>query len=150
MPQVWLSSLSAAFDRCIAFLTACVVVAAAVKYLSHSASFDCTERAVPSIHGASHLVSTLPYAKPGRDPERVLTRAAGYAAAPERFIQKAIGWWLRELSRHDGPRAACFLQVHWHQLQTVARKEGSSRLDPESARRLLDFLGRKDQTGAPL
>ncbi len=27
MPQVWLSSLSAAFDRCIAFLTACVVVA---------------------------------------------------------------------------------------------------------------------------
>lgn len=96
------------------------------------------------------LVYTLPYAKPGRDPERVLTWAAGYAPDPEWFIQKAIGWWLRELSKHDGARVVRFLQAHWHQLRGVARKEASRRLDPESARRLLDFLGRKDQTSVPL
>ena len=96
------------------------------------------------------LVYTLPYAKPGRDPERVLTWAAGYAADPEWFIQKAIGWWLRELSKHDGPRVVRFLQAHWQQLQGVARKEASRRLDPEAACRLLDFLGQKDQTSAPL
>lgn len=96
------------------------------------------------------LVYTLPYAKPGHDPERVLTWGAGYATNPEWFIQKAIGWWLRELSKHDGPRVVRFLQTHWHQLQGVARKEASRRLDPESVRRLLDFLGQKDQTSAPL
>ena len=96
------------------------------------------------------LVYTLPYAKPGRNPERVLTWAAGYAADPKWFVQKGIGWWLRELSKHDGPRVVHFLQAHWYQLQGVARKEASRRLDPESARRLLDFLGQKDQTGAPL
>ena len=77
------------------------------------------------------LVYTLPYAKPGHDPERVLTWAAGHAADPEWFVQKAIGWWLRELSKHDGPRVVHFLQAHWHQLQGVARQEASRRLDPE-------------------
>ena len=96
------------------------------------------------------LIYTLPRAKPGSDPERVLTWAAKYAADPEWFIQKAIGWWLRELSKHDGPRVVRFLQAHWHQLQGVARREASRRLDAESARRLLDFLGRKDQTDFPL
>ena len=96
------------------------------------------------------LIYTLPYAKPGRDPERVLGWAAAYAADPEWFIQKAIGWWLRELSRHDGPRVVRFLRSHWHQLQGVARKEARRRLDAESARRLLDFLQGNDQTsGAP-
>ena len=95
------------------------------------------------------LIYTLPYAKAGRDPERVLGWAAAYAADPEWFIQKAIGWWLRELSRHDGPRVVRFLQSHWHQLQGVARKEAGRRLDAESARRLLDFLERKDQTSDP-
>jgi 3-methyladenine DNA glycosylase AlkD len=95
------------------------------------------------------LVYTLPYAKPGRNPERVLEWAAGYAVDPEWFIQKAIGWWLRELSKHDGPRAVSFLQAHWHQLQGVARREARRRLDPESARRLLDFLEQRDQTSTP-
>ena len=95
------------------------------------------------------LIYTLPYAKRGRDPERVLGWAAAYAADPEWFIQKAVGWWLRELSKHDGPRVVQFLQSHWHRLQGVARKEASRRLDANSARRLLDFLERKDQTSGP-
>ena len=95
------------------------------------------------------LVYTLPYAKPGRDPERVLTWAAAYAADPEWFIQKAIGWWLRELSKHDGTRVVRFLQAHWRQLRGVARQEASRRLGPESTRQLLDFSGQKDQTSDP-
>ena len=95
------------------------------------------------------LIYTLPYAKRGCDPERVLGWAAAHAADPEWFIQKAIGWWLRELSKHDGPRVVRFLQSHWHQLQDVARKEASRHLNAESARRLLDFLARKDQTDGP-
>ena len=95
------------------------------------------------------LVYTLPYAKPGRDPERVLGWVAAYSSDPEWFIQKAVGWWLRELSRHDGPRVVAYLQSHWHQLKGVARKEASRCLDAESARRLLDFLERKDQTSGP-
>ena len=95
------------------------------------------------------LIYTLPYAKRGRDPERVLGWAAAYVADPEWFIQKAVGWWLRELSKHDGPRVVQFLQSHWHRLQGVARKEASRRLDADSARRLLDFLERKDQTSGP-
>ena len=87
------------------------------------------------------LVYTLPYAKPGRDPERILTWAAAYVADPEWFIQKAVGWWLRELSKHDGPRVVRFLQTHGRQLRGVARQEASRRLDPESARRRLDFSG---------
>ena len=100
-------------------------------------------------HRRAAFIYTLPYAKRGRDPERVLEWAAACAGDPEWFIQKAIGWWLRELSKHDGPRVARFLGSHWHQLRGVARKEASRRLDAESARRLLDFLGRKDQTNGP-
>ena len=95
------------------------------------------------------LIYTLPLAKPGRDPERVLGWAAACADDPEWFIQKAIGWWLRELSRHDGPRVVRFLESHWLQLKGVARREASRRLDAESAQRLLDFLQRTDQTSGP-
>ena len=42
------------------------------------------------------LVFTLPWAKEKRDPERMLGWAARLADDPEWFIQKAIGWWLRE------------------------------------------------------
>ena len=95
------------------------------------------------------LIYTLPYAKQGRDPERVLKWAAGYAADTDWFIQKAIGWWLRELGRHNGPRVVQFLRSHWRQLQGVARREASRRLDAESTRLLLDFLGQNDQTNGP-
>ncbi len=43
------------------------------------------------------LVYTLPFAKSGRDPERMLKWASSYATDSEWFMQKAIGWWLRVL-----------------------------------------------------
>lgn len=74
------------------------------------------------------LVYTLPYAKPGRDPERMLSWAAAYAPDPEWFIQKAIGWWLRELGKHNPPRVVDFLNAYWPWLRHVARKEATRRL----------------------
>ena len=47
------------------------------------------------------LVFTLPSAPDERDPERMLTWAARLAYRREWFIQKAVGWWLRELSKRD-------------------------------------------------
>ncbi len=76
------------------------------------------------------LVYTLPYAKPKHDPERMLKWAAGYVADKEWFIQKAIGWWLRDLSAHDPKRVIAF--VNTHQLKGVARKEATRKLKKPS------------------
>ena len=43
------------------------------------------------------LVFTLPRAKEKRDPERMLGWAVRLAEDRQWFIQKAVGWWLREL-----------------------------------------------------
>ncbi len=74
------------------------------------------------------LVYTLPFAKPGRDPERMLSWASLYAPDPEWFIQKAIGWWLRVLGQHNPERVVQFLNAHWTTLKGVARKEGTRKL----------------------
>lgn len=81
------------------------------------------------------LVSTLHWAK-GRHPdpdhlharETVLAWMAALAPDPEWFIQKAIGWWLRTLSKHDPARVSAFLDLHSDSLRAVARKEGSKYL----------------------
>jgi 3-methyladenine DNA glycosylase AlkD len=72
------------------------------------------------------LVYTLPYAKPGRDPERMLRWAAGYVQDPEWFIQKAIGWWLRDLSAHDPKRVLRFVEEN--QLKGLAKREAIRKL----------------------
>ena len=77
------------------------------------------------------LVYTLPFAKPGEDPERMLKWASSYCTDPEWFIQKAVGWWLRVLGEHNPDRVVLFLQMHWHQLKTVARKEATRKLSVE-------------------
>lgn len=74
------------------------------------------------------LIFTLPQAKKGMNPERMLKWAAQYASDPEWFIQKAIGWWLRELGQHNPERVVEFLNRHWTQLKTVARKEATRKL----------------------
>jgi 3-methyladenine DNA glycosylase AlkD len=74
------------------------------------------------------LVFTLPWTKQGRDPERMLGWAAALAADGEWFIQKAIGWWLRELSKRDAKRVQRFLKDHGERLKGVARREASKYL----------------------
>ena len=81
------------------------------------------------------LVMTLPWAKmnfpkpadlAARD--RILSWCAGYVPDREWFIQKAVAWWIRDLSKHDRPRAAGFLDAHGSEMKPFARKEAAKFL----------------------
>ncbi len=81
------------------------------------------------------LVMTLPWTKqnfpkPGdlaiRD--RVLAWAAIYVTDKEWFIQKAVAWWLRELSKHDPQRTHDFLEGPGQGLKSWAQKEAARHL----------------------
>ena len=83
------------------------------------------------------LVITLPFAKSNvpkpadlaaRD--RILGWAAGYARDPDWFIQKAVAWWVRDLSKHDAARARAFLAAHGSKLKAFAAKESARYLTP--------------------
>lgn len=81
------------------------------------------------------LVITLPltklnFPKPEETAarERVLGWAAGYVPDREWFIQKAVAWWLRDLSKHDPARTATFLAAHGPQMKAFARKEAAQYL----------------------
>lgn len=81
------------------------------------------------------LVSTLFLTKSNHPTEaetaarvRVLDWAAGYVSDREWFIQKAIAWWFRDLSKHDPDRARHFLAEHGAALKAFARKEAGKYL----------------------
>jgi 3-methyladenine DNA glycosylase AlkD len=81
------------------------------------------------------LVITLPWTKQNNPNaaelearERVLGWAAGYVKDPQWFIQKAIGWWLRDLSRHDPDRVVTFIDEHGDSMKPFARKEALRQL----------------------
>lgn len=58
----------------------------------------------------------------------VLTWAEALVADPEWFIQKAIGWWLRTLSRHDAEAVRQFLDGPGQDLKAFARREAAKYL----------------------
>lgn len=81
------------------------------------------------------LVVTLPYAKMNFPKEqdlaireRALGWAADYVADRDWFIQKAVAWWLRDLSKHDAARARAFLEGPGAGLKSFARKEAGKYL----------------------
>jgi 3-methyladenine DNA glycosylase AlkD len=81
------------------------------------------------------LVMTLPWTKqnhPSAQDLAIRDRVLGWCAtlAPDRdwFIQKAIAWWLRDLSKHDAPRTAQWLTEHGDKLKSFARKEAAKYL----------------------
>ena len=82
------------------------------------------------------LVGTLPWTSI-RNPkpedlarrERVLGWLERLADEREWFIQKAIGWWLRDLSKHDPQRVRDWLGAHGARLKPFARREAGRRLD---------------------
>ncbi len=69
------------------------------------------------------LVYTLYLAKKGGDPERPLQWAAAMVDDREWFIQKAIGWWLRELSKHNPARVTGFLHTYGSRMKSFACRE---------------------------
>ncbi len=81
------------------------------------------------------LVMTLPWTKI-RHPrpedtartERILGWAAAYVPDRDWFIQKAIAWWLRDLSKHDSERTRRFLAAHGDAMKPFARKEAGRLL----------------------
>lgn len=60
--------------------------------------------------------------------ERILGWAASYAPDRDWFIQKAIAWWLRDLSKHDPDRVRAFLSAHSDTMKPFAVKEASRHL----------------------
>ncbi|SHH27011.1 DNA alkylation repair protein [Marivita hallyeonensis] len=81
------------------------------------------------------LVITLPWTKQNHPSQseleardRILGWAAGYVDDPEWFIQKAVAWWLRDLSRHDPDRTRAFLVRHADRMKPFARKEAARLL----------------------
>jgi 3-methyladenine DNA glycosylase AlkD len=81
------------------------------------------------------LVVTLPWTKQNNPKhtdleirDQVLGWCARYADDNEWFIQKAIAWWLRDLSKHDPDRVVKFLDRYGEQLKPFARKEASKYL----------------------
>ncbi len=83
------------------------------------------------------LVFTLAFCK-SRHPkpveiaarERILGWCASYVADPEWFIQKAVAWWLRDLSKRDPDTVRAFLDAHGAQMKPFARKDAARLLPP--------------------
>lgn len=81
------------------------------------------------------LVATLPWTKQNHPKpaeleqrDRILGWAAGYVPERDWFIQKAVAWWLRELSKHDPERTRDFLARHGDAMKPFARKEAAKYL----------------------
>ncbi|MFZ7090448.1 DNA alkylation repair protein [Primorskyibacter sp. 2E233] len=81
------------------------------------------------------MVITLPWTKQNFPSEqdlairdRVLGWAAGYVSDQQWFIQKAVAWWIRDLSKHDADRARAFLETNGTQMKGFARREAGKYL----------------------
>ncbi|MEM8580111.1 MAG: DNA alkylation repair protein, partial [Pseudomonadota bacterium] len=81
------------------------------------------------------LVITLPWTKQNHPKpadeairDRVLGWAASYVDDRDWFIQKAVAWWVRELSKHDRDRATAFLAGPGSRLKPFARREAARHL----------------------
>ncbi len=81
------------------------------------------------------LVITLPWSRQNHPKpadldarERILGWAAGYIGDKDWFIQKAVAWWVRDLSKHDPDRARLFLEKHGASMKPFARREASKYL----------------------
>ncbi|MFN3993382.1 MAG: DNA alkylation repair protein [Tabrizicola flagellatus] len=81
------------------------------------------------------LVMTLPWTKqnfPKTQDLAIRSRVLGWCATlasdPDWFIQKAVAWWLRDLSKHDAEATRAFLAAHGPRLKAFARKEAARHL----------------------
>ena len=60
--------------------------------------------------------------------QRILGWAASYVPDRDWFIQKAIAWWLRDLSKRDPEIVRDFLERYGAQMKPFARKEAARYL----------------------
>jgi len=115
-----------------------VAMAGQRRLLADPARLDTVEGWTGSDHlwtRRAALVFTLPWTrqrhpKPAENAarERILGWAAGYVDDPEWFIQKAVAWWLRDLSKRDPDRVRAFLTEHADRMKPFARREAARHL----------------------
>lgn len=115
-----------------------VCIAGQKRLVADPSRIDAVETWTTSPHmwtRRAALVITLPWTKMNfpkpadlATRDRVLGWCAACAPDPDWFIQKAVAWWLRELSKHDAPRARAFLDAHGATLKPFARKEAAKFL----------------------
>lgn len=81
------------------------------------------------------LVMTLPWTRQNHPKpadlairDRILDWCARLAPDRDWFLQKAVAWWVRDLSKHDAPRARAWLAEHGATLKPFARKEAARHL----------------------
>jgi 3-methyladenine DNA glycosylase AlkD len=113
-------------------------IAGQKRLVTDPARLDTVETWVQSPHlwtRRAALVMTLPWTKQNfPKPQdlairaRVLGWCATLAADPDWFIQKAVAWWVRDLSKHDPGAAREFLTNHGEALKPFARKEAARHL----------------------
>lgn len=116
-----------------------VAIAGQKRLVADPARLDEVEGWITSDHmwtRRAALVMTLPWTKQNNPKpadlvarDRVLSWAAGYVSDPDWFIQKAVAWWLRELSKHDADRVRQFLDQHGAAMKPFAAKEAGRKLD---------------------
>ncbi|MCY4151459.1 MAG: DNA alkylation repair protein [Aestuariivita sp.] len=108
------------------------------RLLAEPSRLDDVELWVSSTHlwtRRAALVVTLPWSRL-KSPdagdrerrERILGWAATYVSDQEWFIQKAIAWWLRDLSKRDSSRVEDFLRLHGDRMKPFARREAAKYL----------------------
>ncbi len=81
------------------------------------------------------LVMTLPCTR-DRHPkpadaarrDRILVWAARYVDDRDWFIQKAVAWWLRDLSKRDPERTRTFLAEYGDRMKPFARREAARHI----------------------
>jgi len=105
---------------------------------AHPDRIDTVETWITSDHmwtRRAAFVITLPWTKQNFPTEhdilirdRVLGWAAQLTSDRDWFIQKAIAWWVRDLSKHDPDRSRAFLAEHGAALKPFARKEAARHL----------------------
>ena len=113
-------------------------IAGQKRLVADPSRLDSVESWVTSQHmwtRRAALVMTLPWTKQNHPKpaelaarDRVLGWCAALSTDPDWFIQKAVAWWVRDLSRHDAPRSKAFLAAHGPALKPFARKEASRHL----------------------
>lgn len=113
-------------------------IAGQKRLVADPSRLDTVETWVTSPHmwtRRAALVMTLPWTKQNFPKEQDLAiraRVLGWCAtlAPDRdwFIQKAVAWWVRDLSKHDAKAARDFLDRHGETLKSFARKEAARHL----------------------
>ncbi|SFE65096.1 3-methyladenine DNA glycosylase AlkD [Sulfitobacter brevis] len=110
-------------------------IAAQKRLVADPSRLDTLEGWISSDHlwtRRAALVATLPWTKmahPKAADLAIRDRILGWCAtlAPDHrwFIQKAIGWWLRDLSKHDPERTLAFLEAQGDTLKPFAAKEAT-------------------------